>query len=400
MSSPANICAELKEVEYQTTMPGSLEVFDDSDLLNGHLSSKSNFIIKLNGNEYAISQWVSPKRTRSYPFARVYDTLCKKNRVALIPFCKDEGADGDRDFIQWDTVSLMSLLNVHVIICYYSDAEKSTRPGQACKQKITNQIRDYRYIHQKLCELQNYQSSALHWNLKQMEELSRHWNLKQMKELSSVAQLTLESYRKISAKLNIRMHSETGINKRITILNNDISKFSDLSRDLAQKAQHREFLTTQPKERVVGEKAVVTLTNLLGGIYYLTVDECFVLNRRMFLVEKKHSSQNWFPSTYDIKDAFIKSALFSNIRKLKYNDREMSCFSVVGLTSKTIQGVFHSKMKNQEIVKFFNQNNAKKSDQEFIKNIINETQQNNFGVFAINENDVDTLQQDILQKLI
>ncbi len=388
MSSPANICAELKEVEYQATIPGALEVFNDSDLLNGDLSSKSSFIIRLNGDEYAISQWISPKRTRSYPFARVYDTLCKKNRVALIPFCKDEGADGERDFIQWDTVSLMSLLNVHVIICYYVDAEKNRKPNQSKKHKITKQIRDYHHIHQKLGELQNYQSSALHWNLKQMEELS------------NVAELTLVAYRKISEQLNVRIHSEKGINDRITTLNEDIAKFRKSSRELAQKAQHRESLTTQPKEKVVGRKANVTITNLLGGAYYLTADEFFVLDGYVFLVEKKHSNQKWLPSIYDIKDAFIKSALFSNIRKLKYNDKEMPCLYVVGLTSKTIQGVFHSKMQDPEVVKFFNDKNTKESDQEFIRSIINETQQNNFGVFAINENDVDILQQDILRELI
>jgi len=109
----------------------------------------------------AFSQWVSPKRTRTFPFARVYDTLCRKNRITLIPFCKDEGADGDRDFIQWDTVSLMSLLNVYVIIGYYNKAEKNTRPGQVYKNKISNQIFDYSHVVRSHdCRLS---FSALHW---------------------------------------------------------------------------------------------------------------------------------------------------------------------------------------------------------------------------------------------
>ena len=34
------------------------------------------FILTINDkNEIAVSWWVSPKRTRSYPYARVYDTL-------------------------------------------------------------------------------------------------------------------------------------------------------------------------------------------------------------------------------------------------------------------------------------------------------------------------------------
>ena len=61
---------------------------------------------------FAVSKWVSPKRTRSYPFERVFNTLNVSKKITVIPIVKDEGAKGDRDFIQWDTVSLMSLLDV------------------------------------------------------------------------------------------------------------------------------------------------------------------------------------------------------------------------------------------------------------------------------------------------
>ncbi|MGC9043411.1 MAG: hypothetical protein ACP5KG_06100, partial [Myxococcota bacterium] len=74
------------------------------------------------------SWWVSPKRTRSYPDARVYDTLSfEGKKVTIIPIINDEGREGDRDFLQWDTISLMSLLGVYVIIGYYKNAEKSKR---------------------------------------------------------------------------------------------------------------------------------------------------------------------------------------------------------------------------------------------------------------------------------
>ena len=72
---------------------------------------------KRQDNEFAVSWWVSPKRTRSYPYARVYDTLGFSGKKAtIIPIIKDEGKDGDRDFLQWDTISLMSLLGVYVIV--------------------------------------------------------------------------------------------------------------------------------------------------------------------------------------------------------------------------------------------------------------------------------------------
>ncbi|WP_423906881.1 hypothetical protein [Candidatus Spongiihabitans sp.] len=388
MSKPIDIVAELKEIEYVTKLSASLEIFEMNKFLNGNLSSKSRFILKTASDEYAVSQWVSPKRTRSYPFARVYDTLNKKNRVTLIPFCKDEGADGDRDFIQWDTVSLMSLFNVYVIVGYYTTAKKNIRPKQIHKNKITNQSLDHCYVGGQLKELQNYHSSALHWNLKQMEQLF------------DVAECALVAYRKISCKTGVRLHGEDGIKKRITIAKQDASKFRDISRQLAQQAQIREALINQPKEKTGGNKAIITLKNLLGGLYYWTADECFIAHGRVFLIEKKHSKTKVLPSQYDIKDAFIKMALFSNISSLKYNNVTMPYYAVVGLTSGTVRGSLHSEMSSTELNHFFSTNKAKEKDKKLILSAIDEAQSNDFGLFIVNSEDAVAKQGHILQELV
>ena len=82
------------------------------------MSKFGSFLLEIDSkNQFGISWWVSAKRTRSYPYARVYDTLSfSGKKVTIIPIYKDEGFQGDRDFIQWDTISLMSLLQVYVII--------------------------------------------------------------------------------------------------------------------------------------------------------------------------------------------------------------------------------------------------------------------------------------------
>lgn len=387
MSKSTEVVAELKEIEYVTKLSNSLEVFKTDDLLSGRLSSKGSFILRTGKDEYAFSQWVSPKRTRTFPFARVYDTLCRKNRVTLIPFCKDEGADGDRDFLQWDTVSLMSLLNVYVVVGYYAKAEKNMRPGQSHKNKISNQVFDYNYVGKKLCELQNYHSSALHWNLKQMEQMHE------------VAELTLKTYRKISKKTGVLLHGENGIKRRIEIAEKDASRFRKLSRQLAREAQVRESLTDQPKEKTIGEKAVITLKNLLGGIYYWTLDECFVLDGCVFLVEKKHSGRKFIPSENDIKDAFVKLALFSNISRLKYNGRELPYYAAVGLTSETVRGVLHSKMSDIELDRFFSSNKFNANSGDFILSAISEARCNSFGLFIVNSKEMASRQDRILKKL-
>ncbi|MEM0172767.1 MAG: hypothetical protein QXV57_09445, partial [Thermoproteota archaeon] len=122
-----DIFAEIRGIKYQPFLCKKLNVFDFADI-DWALQKEASFLLKVNENQIAVSWWVSPKRTRSYPYARVYDTLCfAGKRVTIIPVLKDEGKDGDRDFLQWDTVSLMSLLGVYVIISYYSDASRNPK---------------------------------------------------------------------------------------------------------------------------------------------------------------------------------------------------------------------------------------------------------------------------------
>ena len=67
-------------------------------------SAKSDCLVSSGQNRFAVSKWVSPKRTRSYPYERVYNTFSVSKRITIIPVIKDEGENGDRDFLrlQWE----------------------------------------------------------------------------------------------------------------------------------------------------------------------------------------------------------------------------------------------------------------------------------------------------------
>lgn len=378
---PLKLNGFIPEINYIPTLAKNLESFDESILSTDSLAQKASFILRFKNDEYGVSQWVSPKRTRSYPYARVYDTFVKKNRITIIPFVKDEGFDGDRDFIQWDTISLMSLLNVYVIVAYYKSAVKNRNYSN----KITNQIYDYDYIKRQFEDLINYQSSALHWNLRQMDNLL------------SIAEKSEEAYNSISQKLGVRMHSTQGIENRIQVVRNSIKVFREHSRELAEQAQNRETQTIQPKESVIEDKAEITLKNFLGGFYYFTVDECKTIDDTIFLIEKKHSEQKPIPSANDVKDSFIKMALFTNISDLKCNNRKLTHKSVVGLTSSKFIGYCHSTMKDEEIDNVFSENGFSRNQSSFIKSFINEARRNNFLLFLM-DSKKDEYQEKILNE--
>jgi len=317
-----DILAKIKGIKYSPLLCRDLEVFSYKDLEKA-LASCASFILNINKeNKVAISWWVSAKRTRSYPYTRVYDTLgFSGKKITIIPVVKDEGKEGDRDFLQWDTVSLMSLLGVYVIIAYYSDAERSTR----YRHKITNQRFDIDYIQTQIKNILSYQSDALHWNLAHVDKVGQ------------IGEKALEAYAKISKKLKVEMHSRQTAEKRIIELLKGKDEFMKLSRMLAEKAQRRERLTIQPKENLSGTKAIITIQNYLGGYYYFTSDEAEVKGNNVFLIEGKHSKNNSLPSLEDIKDGLLKMILFTNLEDVKIGSKNYKPIPTIKLT---IEGKF------------------------------------------------------------
>jgi hypothetical protein len=280
-------------------------------------------------NSFAVSKWVSPKRTRSYPYERVYNTINCSKKITIIPIVKDEGAKGDRDFIQWDTVSLMSLLDVFVIFAYYKNAEINPR----FENKITNQQFDNKYVISKIKEIEQYHSSALHWNLSELKN-----------NLHNIIDKAKTCYTKIEKKLDVKLHNFGGLDNFKEKIGNEVETFMLFSREKAEKAQTREMLTTQPKESLSTlAKAKITITNYLGGQYFFTVDEIFIENDAVYLIESKHSANSVLPSKGDIKDGLLKMILYSNLCEVEVNGKKMKSKAVLNLTSNKIEREITSK---------------------------------------------------------
>lgn len=344
-----DISAKITGIEYTPLLCRKLETFDFEDL-DKALSRSATFILNVDkDNKVAVSWWVSAKRTRTYPYVRVYDSLgFAGKKITIIPIMKDEGKQGDRDFLQWDTVSLMSLLDVYVIISYYKDAKSSER----YTQKITKQIFDTEHIKNEIKKLLSYHSSALHWNIEQIGNVG------------IVGQKALEAYVRISKRLGVDLHSEISAQRRIAELLKSKEEFMAFSRDLAEKAQERERQTIQPKEKLSGGKATITIRNYLGGCYYFTSDEAEIIGRDIYLVEGKHSKTNSLPSLVDIKDGLFKMILFTNLEEVKVGSENYNPVPILKLTTG----------------KGFNEKDVSKSQKEILGLLKEESKLNDFRI--------------------
>lgn len=328
-------------------------------------SAKSSCLISDGQNRFAVSKWVSPKRTRSYPYERVYNTFSASKRITIIPIVKDEGAAGDRDFLQWDTISLMSLLDVYVILAYYETAEKH----RSRADKITNQKFNNEFVLNKIKEISNYHSSAL------------HWNLKELKTASSVLKKSKESYREVWLMTQVKFHGEKGFDIFSGFIEESLSVFMESSRLKAEAAQSREFLTLQPKEILATlTKAKITITNYLGGKYFFTVDEVKIENENLYLIESKHSKSGKLPSVGDIKDGLLKMMLYTNLENVTIEENSFASLPVLRLTSENISGEIFSNSSIEEVGRFIRGNNFNKRQIVVIQSLFAEAVENNFVV--------------------
>jgi hypothetical protein len=356
-----NIEGKITGIKYAIKLQNNLSIIDRNAFdIN---KCPTACLISDGKSTFAVSKWVSPKRTRSYPYERVYNTLNISKKITVIPIVKDEGAMGDRDFIQWDTVSMMSLLDVFVIFAYYSKAEKRGL-------KITKQQFDNDFIKTKIKEIEQYHSSALHWNLKELNS-----------ELPDLIEKTIVSYAEIENKTGVKLHDASGLENFKTKIGKDVEHFMSFSRQKAFDAQAREFVTIQPKESLgTATKAKVTITNYLGGQYFLTVDEVEITEKCVYLIEGKHSKNSILPSRSDIKDGLLKMILYSNLTKVEVNGISLESQAVLKLTSPKIIGKITLPSSTEKVNAFISQNRFSNLQKTFIINLLEESQANGFTI--------------------
>ena len=356
-----NITGKITGIKYKVLLSDELkkvavEGFDINEMPSACLLEDDKHI-------FAVSKWVSPKRTRSYPFERVFNTLNVSRKITVIPIVKDEGAKGDRDFIQWDTVSLMSLLDVFVIFAFYDKAEKKG-------QKITNQQFDNDFVLSKIKEIEQYHSSALHWNLNELNA-----------NLHSIIDKVKESYSEIEKSTGVTLHGAKGLDNFKEKIGKDVSLFMAFSRGKAEKAQAREFVTFQPKESLATlSKAKITIANYLGGQYFLTVDEIILMEDKVILIEGKHSKNAILPSKGDIKDGLLKMILYSNLSEVAVDGKSLKSEAVLSLTYAKLKGAITTSSSDTEIAHFVKENNLSANQKTLIETVFAEAKHNNFSV--------------------
>jgi len=317
-----------------------------------------SFIIAWKNMKAAISFWVSAKRTRSYPYTRMFNTLSQKNlkKITIFPVIKDEGMGVEKhrgcfDPIQWDTFSMCSYLGIYTISAYYVKAKKNPLR----KNRVRSQEFDHAYLVEKIK------------NILTTNQNPKQWNDVERNSIGKLEELIINGYQKISKETGVEFRNPNYVRDVLAKLK-DPESFKLTSQEKSEQAQNRENLTTQPKEMVFGlPKGKMTLEDSLGGKYYWTVDAYHIESKNVYLMEMKHAKKG-IPSISDIKDALFKFHFYANLSELRdENDTELTPKPTLVLSSGTESS---DKIKNDKHVKL----------------VIEEAEKNNIIVIASGKN--------------
>jgi hypothetical protein len=161
------------------------------------------------------------------------------------------------------------------VFAYYDDAEVNPRN----RRKITNQQFNNKYVISKIKEIEQYHSSALHWNL---NELNTNFH--------KIIDKVKKAYTKIEIKTGVKLYNVDGLKNFQTKIGEDVSLFMTFSRDkkntllpsiggikdgLLKMILYSNLTTVVANGNNVESKAVLLLTSskLKGGITSLSTKQ-------------------------------------------------------------------------------------------------------------------------------
>ena len=212
--------------------------------------NRTSFKTKIGNELVAISVWTTPKRTKTYPFPRVYSTLAHGGKkITVIPVQASYGKHGDDNKLQPGTISWMSGLGVYVIVGVYTKAKmrpKGKAAANASKGKTSTQG-------EPVFTSFEFENDGL---LEQVREIVSErpkvedWNQKQLIRIPSLLKASIENNRRLGKELGVVVRSFKPLEKKLQVWDKDRSKFLlDCDRE-SEKAQHREFSSDQKLENV------------------------------------------------------------------------------------------------------------------------------------------------------
>lgn len=255
----------------------------------------------------------------------MYYTLNRQNcrPITVIPVVKDEGKGHDRDYIQWDSLSLTSYVGIYAIPAYYVTAQKES------EDRVTDFVLDWNFVSDRIQEIMETDISPIDWNKKERLNIGK------------IVHCVLEGQDNIHKTTGVPLNDRKSLVTHLRKIGNP-DTFRLSSRRLSEAAQRREAAILQPKEEIIRQrKTTITLEDGQDGRYNWTVDELVTTKDKAMIIDKKNGQI--LPSYDDLSDSFFKMIFFTNIEEMWTADgTKLSPLPAVAITAETGEGACFS----------------------------------------------------------
>ena len=344
---------------------------NEIDFVKAMDENSKYFITKFGKSDnIAISVWTTPKRTKNGPYARVYKTLRHDGiKITIIPVFHTGGINsGDQNLIQPGTVDLMTCLGVYAIIGVYVTGEGGKRRSQSknAKNNLDNKkgkpiITKQKFDLTKICE--------------QISEIIekkpgiKDWNKQQIILIPTLLEKSMESYGKMSKKLEIPLKSFKRIETRVKKSKEEDEGILEYYKKESMRAQHSESSQDQKLEKVPGEKAKINISYGETTKLYWTGDSVFINEEEEIveILEAKNTSSAKFPSEAEALDAILKLQFFKKC-DFQYNGKKFEKKLICYLSSSKKSSIEEFKIERKNIIDECNANDIElKFNNEIIK---------------------------------
>ncbi|NCO42284.1 MAG: hypothetical protein COZ06_28165 [Armatimonadetes bacterium CG_4_10_14_3_um_filter_66_18] len=256
-----------------------------------------------------VSQWETPKRTRTYPLARVYRLLQSPHRRgALIPAVKDEGSGLNPDVLGLDTLHLLTLFGVYAVVGHYLGARGETQKRRSGEEVLV--LRDQRL---------DFEAALTKLEVAAAPEVSVvDWNRGEVDLFAVSLERSAAAYRRLHEQTGVPLTTVASCERRLAVLHDGgLPAYVRWSDRFRLRSQHAETVSVQPKEHLVGPAAKVLVDlrldcDLGAGEQvwlHLAPDEGWVVGNQVFVLEKKAN-----PSENDLLGAIFKNMAFRSMK--------------------------------------------------------------------------------------
>ena len=169
-----------------------------------------------------------------------------------------------------------------------------------------------------------------------------------------------------------------------------IETFKRESLSASQKAALRETLTVHKLESLSDEtktEALFSISNYLGGEYYLTADGIRWENNQLVIEESKNTTKDPLPTENAIKDGLFKLILYSNMEQVEFDDmKDVPFITRLRLTG-DLTGTLNLPCESELVPIFCKENDLKPAKQKIITLLNQEADRNNLEIRITRSNE-------------